>query len=131
MSKISLTPSKLVSAGSIVVLIFFLIFGIGFAVLVGNDLSENDAPLMVMLIYFFIFMWIGVVTVMLILHVKNYKSTKGLSIIDINAEPDKRDKEVHNSPLKSLRDLESLKKEGLISEKEYEQKRTQILEDRW
>jgi hypothetical protein len=132
MSKISLTPSKQVSAGSIAGLIFLLIFGIGFAILVGSVLNENDAPsLMKMLFYLLMIGWIGTVLFMLVYHTKNYKSDKGISLIDINTELDLDKKDKERSPSQNLRDLESLKKDGLINEKEYEQKRTQILSDKW
>ena len=130
MSKTSLSPSKPVSAGSIVIFIFLLIFGIGFAFLVGNVLYENEAPpIMTVVFYLFIFMWIGTVIFMLFFHIKNLKSTKGLSIIDINTESDLSEKE--NSPMQKLRELELLKKDGLITEDEFKQKRSQILEDKW
>lgn len=132
MSKISLTPSKPVSAGSIVVLIFFLIFGIGFAFLVGNVLSENEAPaLMSIVFYLFIFIWIGTVFFMLIYYVKNYNSEKGISILDINTEEESGKANRDRSPSERLRELEALKKEGLITDKEYELKRSQILSDKW
>lgn len=132
MSKISLTPSKPVSAGSIVVLIFFLIFGIGFAFLVGNVLSENEAPaLMSIVFYLFIFIWICTVFFMLIYYVKNYNSKKGISILDINTEEESGKANRDRSPSERLRELEALKKEGLITDKEYELKRSQILSDKW
>jgi hypothetical protein len=113
MSKISLTPSKQVSAGSIAGLIFLLIFGIGFAILVGSVLNENDAPsLMKMLFYLLMIGWIGTVLFMLIYHTKNYKSDKGISFIDINTDQD-LDKNTERSPSQNLRDLES-SKDGLI-----------------
>ncbi len=68
---------------------------------------------------------------MLIYHAKNFKSEKGISLIDINTEADIDNKEMQHTPAENLRDLESLKKEGLISEKEYDQKRSQILSDKW
>lgn len=132
MSKISLTPSKTVSAGSFVILIFLLLFGIGFAIIVGTVLSENDAsPVMTMFFFLFIIMWIGTVLFMLIYHAKNFNSKKGISLMDINSEAGIGNKEIQRNPAESLRDLESLKKEGLINEKEYEQKRAQILGDKW
>jgi hypothetical protein len=132
MSKISLTPSKPVSAGSFVMLIFLLVFGIGFAIIVGSVLSENDAPSFVKAFFFlFIIMWIGTVSFMLIYHAKNYKSEKGISLIDIHTDSEINNSEMQRTPAERLRDLESLKKEGLITEKEHEQKRAQILSDNW
>ena len=132
MSKISLTPGKPVSAGSFVMLIFLLLFGIGFAIIVGNVLSENEAPLLMTIVFFlFISMWIGTVLFMLIYHAKNFKSEKGISLFDINTEAGIDNSIMQRTPTENLRELESLKKEGLINESEYKQKRDQILNDKW
>jgi hypothetical protein len=113
-------------------IIFLLLFGIGFTVLVGNVLSDNDAPpIMSLVFYLFMTMWIGTALFMLIYHLKNLKSIKGVSLFDINSETGLNDKNISGSPLQRLRDLESLKKEGLINDEEYVQKRAQILEDKW
>ena len=131
MKKMSITPGRTISAGSIVGLVFLLLFGIGFAVVVGNVLVENDAsPMFSFLFFIIIVAWIGTVLFMLVYHVKNLNRTKGLSLIDINTEPDDTN-DVKRNPSQSLRELELLKKESLITEIEYQQKRTQILDDRW
>jgi len=105
MAKISLTPGRTVSAGSIVGLIFLLFFII-------------------------IVAWIGTVLFMLVYHIKNLNRPKGLSLIDINTEPENNN-ELKRSPMQSLRELELLKKDALINETEYQKKRTQILDERW
>lgn len=128
MGKISFTPGKTISAGSIGILIFFLLFGIGFAVLVGNVMSENDTPpLFKLLMLLVVIIFIGTVLFMLVYHARNLSSEKGISLIDINTESDNKN-ESRVSPVQSLRDLEQLKNEGLITETEYQQKRTVILE---
>lgn len=128
MGKISFTPGKTISAGSIGILIIFLLFGIGFAVLVGNVMSENDAPpLFKLLMFLVVIIFIGTVLFMLVYHARNLSSEKGISLIDINTESDNKN-ESRESPVQSLRDLEQLKNEGLITETEYQQKRTVILE---
>jgi hypothetical protein len=128
MSKMSLTPGKTISAGSIGILIFFLLFGIGFAVLVHNVMSENDAPpLFKLLIFLVVIIFIGTILFMLVYHARNLSSEKGVSLMDINTELDTKH-DSKESPVQSLRDLEQLKKEGLITEIEYQQKRTVILE---
>lgn len=131
MNKMSLTPGRTVSAGSIVVLIFLLLFGIGFAVVVGNVLSENDAsPMFSFLFFIIITAWIGTVLFMLVYHIRNLKHKNGLSLFDINTESSTNN-EPKRSPMQSLRDLELLKKDGLITEIEYQEKRDQILDERW
>lgn len=132
MIKILLSPSKPVSAGAIVGLIFFLLLGIVFAVLIGNVLSENDAPLfMKVFFYIFITMWIVTVLLMLIYHIVNLKRAKGLSLIEVNPERESSGKIETSSPIKKLRDLEVMKKEGLITEEEYKLKRKQLINENW
>lgn len=127
----SLTPGRTISAGSIVGLIFLLLFGIGFAIVVGNVLADNDAPPMFSFLFFIIIVaWIGTVLFMIVYHAKNLNRPKGLSFIDINTEPENNN-ELKRSPMQSLRELELLKKDGLITEIEYQQKRSQILDERW
>jgi len=131
MTKISLTPGRTISAGSIVGLIFLLLFGIGFAIVVGNVLAENDAPPMFSFLFFIIIVaWIGTVLFMLVYHIKNLNRSKGLSLIDINTEPEINN-DTKRQPMQSLRELELLKKDGLITETEYQKKRAQILDERW
>ncbi len=132
LSKIFVSPSKQVSIGSVIGLIFLLLFGIAFAVLVGGVLAENEAPL-IMSIVFYLFMtgWIGTVLIIMIYHIKNLKNAKGLSLFNINAENGLNNNELTGTPKQRLQDLESMKKEGLINEIEYQQKRTQIMEEKW
>ena len=131
MTKISLTPGRTISAGSIVGLIFLLLFGIGFAIVVGNVLAENDAPPMFSFLFFIIIVaWIGTVLFMLVYHIKNLNRSKGLSLIDINTEPEINN-DTKRQPMQSLRELELLKKDALITETEYQKKRAQILDERW
>jgi len=131
MAKMSLTPGRTISAGSIVGLIFLLLFGIGFAIVVGNVLAENDAPPMFSFLFFIIIVaWIGTVLFMLVYHIKNLNRANGLSLIDINTEPDNNN-DVKRTPMQSLRELELLKKDGLVTEIEYQQKRAQLLDERW
>lgn len=132
MNKMNLKPSKPVSAGSIVGLIFMLLFGIGFAILVVNVLSENDAPL-VMKIIFPLFMagWIGTVLFMLVYHFLNLKRAKGLSMFDIETEAEGEKKTAAADFEIRLRKVESLKKDGLISKEEYDRKRDAIMKENW
>jgi len=98
---------------------------------VGNVLAENDAPPMFSFLFFIIIVaWIGTVLFMLVYHIKNLNRANGLSLIDINTEPDNNN-DVKRTPMQSLRELELLKKDGLITEIEYQQKRAQLLNERW
>lgn len=132
MSTIKVKPSKPLSAAGVFMLVFMLLFGIGFLVLILNVLFENDAPLVMKIIFpLFIVGWIGTVLFLLVYHFLNLKRAKGLSLIDIETESGLQAGETNRDPIRRLRDLEALKKDGLISEKEYRQKRAEIMEERW
>ncbi len=131
MNKLSLKPSKPVSAGAGIGLVFMLIFGLGFAAVVGNVLQENDAPpLFSMLFFLIIIIWIGAVVFMLIYHFKNIKSKDGYSLFDISTET-VNTVEPGSSPMQVLKELEIMKKEKLITEEEYNSKRKQIMDKDW
>jgi hypothetical protein len=131
MNKLSIKPSKPVSAGAGIGLVFMLIFGIGFAAFVGNVLQENDAPpLFSMLFFLVIIIWIGAVVFMLIYHFKNLKSKDGVSLFDISTESD-INKEPSNSPMQVLRELETMRIEKLITEEEYNSKRKLLMAKDW
>ena len=77
MDKINVKPSKPASAAGIIVTIFLLIFGAGFLVLVGKVLSENEAPVMLSVVfYLFMLAWFVTGFFILIYHVLNLKKKK-------------------------------------------------------
>ncbi len=129
-NRISVSPGKQVSAGAVIGLIFLLMAGIAFTILVGGVLADNEAPL-IMSIVFYLFMagWVGTALFIIIYHIKNYKNAKVLSLFSIGMEPDNKD--LPGTPMQRLHDLELMKKEGLINEPEYEQKRAQIMGEKW
>lgn len=81
---ISIRPGKAVSAGSFIGMIFMLLFGAGFTVIVANVLFSNDAPLGV-IILFFIFMigWMGAAVFMLVYHLLNWKRAQGVPLFEV------------------------------------------------
>jgi len=123
MDKMKVKLGKPLSAGAVIVLVFMILFGIGFAVLVVNVLIENDAPPVMKIIFpLFIVGWIGAAVYMLVYHALNLKREKGMSFLDI---------ETDTGPMQRLRDLEALRKDGLISGEEYSRKRAEIMEKKW
>lgn len=132
MNSMKVKPSKPLSAGAIIILIFMILFGIGFTILIVSTLFENDAPL-VMKIIFPLFMvgWIGTALFMLVYHVLNLKRAKGLSMIDIETESSLQAGETKRDPIQRMRDLEALKKDGLISKEEFDRKRAEIMAEQW
>lgn len=130
--KSAIRPSRLVSTGSLIGLVFMIMFGLGFAVLVGSVLHEEEAPL-VMAIVFYIFMtgWLGTAIFMLVYHFLNIKRAKGISLIDIETESSAQDNQAAHDPIDRLRSLEKLKLDGLISEEEFKSKREEIMQQKW
>jgi hypothetical protein len=127
MGRISIKPGKQISGISVFMLAFLFVFGIAFGLLINNVLVENDAPtLMSLAFYILIICWNGTVLIMLIYHSKNYFGKWNYSLIDMEKEDDKAD-----SPVERLRELETGKKEGLITPEEFERKRKEILEEKW
>jgi hypothetical protein len=83
-SIISIRPGKAVSTGSLIGLIFMILFGAGFTVVVTNVLFANDAPLGVTIL-FFIFMigWMGAAIFMLVYHWLNLKRAHGVPLFEV------------------------------------------------
>ncbi|RJR15132.1 MAG: SHOCT domain-containing protein [Nitrospiraceae bacterium] len=131
MSTVKVKPSKTLSAGSVVMLIFMLLFGIGFAVFSIIDVFDSDELSLKILVPLFFTVFIGAIVFILVYHVMNLKGSKGLSMIDIDTESGFPTGETERDPIKRLRDLEALKKDGLISSEEYSRKRTEIMEKKW
>jgi hypothetical protein len=132
MTILNIKPSKPASAGALIGLSFMLLFGIGFTVLVGNVLVENEAPV-AMFFVFGVFMigWLGTAVFMLVYHVLNIKRAKGMSLVDIEAEPGPQVDGPASDPMQRLRSLEALKQDGLISEDEFRRKREEIMQQKW
>jgi glycerol uptake facilitator-like aquaporin len=81
---VSIRPGKAISAGSFVGIIFLILFGAGFTVIVTNVLFTNDAPLGVAIL-FFIFMigWMGTAVFMLVYHFLNLKRAHGVPLFEV------------------------------------------------
>ena len=81
---ILIRPGKAVSLVSFIVIIFMLLFGAGFTIIIANDLFENQAPLGAVVL-FFIFMigWIGAAGFMLVYHYLNLKRPHGVPIAEV------------------------------------------------
>jgi len=124
-------PSKPVSAGALVVLIFMLAFGIVFFVAVGMETSGQDEPALKYLLVAFGLVWCGAIVLMIIYHVNNLRRARGWPMIDIESASIGKVPDNQKDPMQKLRELESLKKEKLISDQEYEMKRREILSEKW
>jgi hypothetical protein len=124
-------PSKPLSAGAFVMLIFMLLFGIGFAVFSVINVYSSDELALKILVPLFFTVFIGAIVFMLVYHFLNLKSAKGVSLIDIETESGAQAGETKRDPIQRIRDLEALKKDRLISTAEYDRKRNEIINEKW
>ncbi|MHC1697796.1 MAG: SHOCT domain-containing protein [Geobacteraceae bacterium] len=130
--KSSIRPARPTSVASLIGLVFMLFFGIGFTVLVGNVLHENEAPLIMSLVlYLFMAGWIGIVVYMLVYHSRNIRRPEGMPLFEVDTEAVSGEDGAKPSFARKLRDLEQLKTDGLLSQEEYSRKRSEILADKW
>ena len=132
MDQISLRPSKPLSVGTLIILIFMLLFGVVFAVLVGAEIYQyGDELALKVLFSLFMFAWIGGILIMIVYHVLNIRRSKGLSLIDIESGSGCALGRTSADPMQRLRDLEELKKDKLISNDEFLRKRNEIMTEKW
>jgi hypothetical protein len=125
--------------GALIVLVFMLLFGIGFAILVGNVLVDNEAPPVAFVVFIlFMLAWVAAALFLLVYHILNLGSAKGLALIDIETGPGSPVGEgippllpPDPMPMQRLRDLEALKRDGLINEDEFKRKREEIIRQKW
>jgi hypothetical protein len=130
--KSSIRPARPTSVASIIAIIFMILFGLGFAVIVGNVLHENDAPLIAFLaILLFMIGWIGTAVYLLIYHIKNINRPQGVPLFEVETESGPGDARGETDFARKLRDLEQLKKDGLINQEEYSRKRSEIMAEKW
>ena len=110
-SIISIRPGKAVSASSLIGLIFMILFGAGFTVIVANALFSNDAPLGV-IILFFIFMmgWMGTAVFMLVYHFLNLKRAHGVPLFEVELAKGFAEEAIAQDPADKPRSHEEVNK---------------------
>ena len=130
-------PSRLTPfmAGlSIAILTLFLVFGAGGLLFAWYDVSDSEPGLQFALLGFcaiWVFACGGLIRFNIRLR-KISSSGEADSIMDIveHVEPDEPRSQGRNFETR-LRQLESLKKDGLLTEEEYQRKRAEILGETW
>ncbi len=128
--KIQLKPGGIVARqakAGIVVAALFMLFGLVFAGVVLGEQGSSE-PGMSLLVGAFFLIWVVVCLVLIVSFARVLKAGRGAapgSLGEIVVEGDPEDFESR------LRRLESLRRDGLITEEEYRGKRSQILGERW
>lgn len=135
--RITVRPSPTSSIITLVMSILFLIFGIVFMGSVLGEADEARGPMT-----FFLVIWIGACLGMAIYSLVNLSSygksrpnPAALEVLEVEDRkaPDKKEDSAPTRPDfgTRLRELEALKKDGLLTEDEYQRKRREILDEKW
>lgn len=130
--KVSIRSTRQLSKGSVIGIIFMILFGIGFTVLVGSVLRENEAPLAASAV-FYLFMagWLTTAVYLLVLHLKSIGRRQGMPLFEAESTEEPGSEAAETGFARRLRDLEKLHEDGLISKEEYSLKRSEILAEKW
>jgi hypothetical protein len=75
--------------------------------------------------------WLALALFMLVYHVKNLRRPGSMPLFEVELEAGPGGGAAEISPARKLRDLEQLKKDGLINQEEYSQKRAEIMAENW
>jgi len=108
----------------IVLSALFMVFGIGFFIAIQGELGEARP-----FVALFLLLWL-VACVAIIVHAVKALKLLRKGEIEI-AKITSADRDAENGFAIKLHDLESLKKDGLISDDEYQKKRAQIMKEKW
>ena len=117
-------PTRTAMVIQIVMSGLFLVFGIGLFIGVMDELGEAMP-----FVAFFFLIWTVACLSLVVYGLKMLKLIKSgkFEIAEIGGT----DSQPENTFAERLRDLEGLKKDGLISEDEYRQKRADIVQEKW
>ena len=130
--KIEVAPGKLTSLqakGGIVVVSLFLVFGLALGYVALHDASREEPDFAIAVGAFFI-IWIAACVSILVYFSRLLKTAPDASadsLAEIRIEDDAPGTDFETR----LRRLESLKKDGLISDDEYRLKRSCVLQEKW
>lgn len=136
--KVHVTPGSLSITQAkvgIVVAALFLLFGLTFGFVVLQETPDSESGLKILMGGFFL-LWVVVCIAMIIFYVRMLLKSinpEDQSLVDFQvevsgvADTSGRD----NDFADRLRHLEGLKRDGLITEAEYRDKRAQIMEEKW
>lgn len=113
----------------IVIGVLFLLFGLALAVVVGLEASPNELGLLIAQVAFFI-VWIAGCIAIIVFYVRILKgrhSVQQNALLNVHVEDGGTTGDFETR----LRQLERLRRDGLISDAEYQDKRAQIMQERW
>ncbi len=135
-NRATLRPSPTSSVITLVMSLLFLVFGLVFFFSVVGESQEGRG-----LISFFFLIWLAACIGMAVYSIINLSSFKksrpgaaALEVVEIEREsaPGREDAAGGKPDFSvRLREVEALRKEGLLTEEEYQRKRKEILDEKW
>ncbi len=117
-------PTRAVTIMGLVVAVAMVFFGIFFLTMVTKDSGFESGPLTG-----FMILWFLVLGVIIAYGIYNLTSRKG--VVEIDVGPKTPDIKTGPDFDERLRKLESLKKDGLVTDEEYRIKRNEIMSEKW
>lgn len=130
--KLQVRPGRPTSVVAVIVSVFLIVFGIGFVLLVGQVLADEEAPLLVRAgFYLVMVLWISAAIATGIHNVKNARHGKGGELLEVEGDTGNETGSTPPGPMQRLRTLNALKQDGLISEEEFRRKREEIMAQQW
>ena len=115
-------PSKFMSLMGMVTGVIMIFIGL---VIFGSAMSHNPS------LFVFLIMWILVVFIIIIFYAYNYFTAEGISIYDIDSTSTEETNDIAYDFEMNLRKLERLRRDRLISDREYRLKRNEIIRRKW
>jgi len=131
-----LRPGDLSAAGAkagLGVAIFMFIFGAAFFFVVMQDMSPSETGLTFLIVLFFC-VFLGVCVMIMVLCrrvIKAARKAPADSLLEFRIDAEGAAPPEQGDFAERLRKLEGLKRDGLITEAEYRQKRQAIMEEDW
>ncbi|MEN6561115.1 MAG: SHOCT domain-containing protein [Acidobacteriota bacterium] len=124
-SKVSIRPTKPVTVMALVVAVAMALLGIFF---LGLLIKEGAGVGIVFMIFWFI-----VLGVIITYYIYNLKSRKGIAEIETETDSESAPRAGESAPDfdGKLRKLEALKRDGLLTDEEYQAKRAEIMKKAW
>ena len=123
-NNVRVRPTRAVTIMGLVVAVAMVFFGIFFLTIVTKDTGGESGPLIG-----FMILWFLVLGVIIAYGIYNLTSRKG--VVEIDVGPTAPEAKAAPNFDEKLRKLESLRKDGLVTDEEYRVKRNEIMSEKW
>lgn len=137
----SIRPSPTVSVVQLIMSVLFLIFGVALMLTAANEAGGDGSGFIMAFLVIWVVACLGtmiysIVNLASFTGARNRPSALAIDVVEIEKEDESRS--AVSSPggesmdfEAKLRKLEALRKDGILSEEEYQRKRKEILDQKW